>query len=71
MQSAIEKTKNKQGGTPVLRGTRLPVKQLIEYIREGYSFEQYARIFEVDPELARRAYKEAVSETRTQGREPA
>lgn len=71
MQSAIEKTKEKQGGTPVLRGTRLPVKQLIEYIREGYSFEQYARIFKVDPELARKAYAEAVSEARTRGREPA
>lgn len=71
MSSAIEKNQEVQGGTPVIRGTRLPVEHLIEHINADYSFEQYARIFRVDAELARRAYKEAVSKARTRGRKPA
>jgi uncharacterized protein (DUF433 family) len=71
MYSAIEKNQEVQGGTPVIRGTRLPVEHLIEHINADYSFEQYARIFHIDVDLARRAYREAVSETRTRGRQPA
>lgn len=71
MRSAIEKNQEVQGGTPVIRGTRLPVEHLIEHINADYSFEQYARIFHIDVKLARRAYREAVSETRTRGRQPA
>jgi len=71
MYSAIEKSQEVQGGTPVIRGTRLPVKHLVEHINADYSFEQYARIFRIDADLARRAYREAVRTTRTRGRQPA
>jgi uncharacterized protein (DUF433 family) len=71
MQSSIEQTKEIQGGTPVLRGTRLPVKHLIDHIKEGYSFEQYARIYKITPDLARSAYREAVGHGQTRGRKPA
>ncbi len=33
------------GGTPVFRGTRVPVKTLFDYIRWGYSLEEFLEYF--------------------------
>ena len=42
------------GGTPVFRGTRVPVKTLFEYLENDYSLEEFLECFpSVSRELAR------------------
>lgn len=33
------------GGTPVFRGTRVPVKTLFEYLENNYSLDQFIECF--------------------------
>jgi len=33
------------GGTPVFRGTRVPVSTLFEYLEDGYSLEEFLECF--------------------------
>jgi uncharacterized protein (DUF433 family) len=33
------------GGTPVFRGTRVPVKTLFEYLENNYSLEEFLECF--------------------------
>ena len=41
------------GGTPVFKGTRVPVKTLFEYLENNYSLEQFLECFpSVSRELA-------------------
>ncbi|OLD27957.1 MAG: hypothetical protein AUJ04_02745 [Acidobacteria bacterium 13_1_40CM_3_55_6] len=41
------------GGTPVFRGTRVPVKTLFEYLENDYSLEEFLECFpSVSRELA-------------------
>lgn len=41
------------GGTPVFKGTRVPVKTLFEYLENDYSLEQFLECFPpVSRELA-------------------
>jgi uncharacterized protein (DUF433 family) len=43
------------GGTPVFKGTRVPVRTLFEYLERGYSLEQFLDCFpSVTKEMARR-----------------
>lgn len=43
------------GGTPVFRGTRVPVKSLFEYLEDNYTLEQFTEFFPtVTREMARR-----------------
>ncbi len=43
------------GGTPVFRGTRVPVKTLFDYLENNYSLEQFLECFpSVTNEMARR-----------------
>lgn len=46
----VEKTPEKLGGTPVFAGTRIPVYLLIEYLREGYSVQEFVDQYDIDPE---------------------
>ena len=42
------------GGTPVFRGTRVPVKTLFEYLENDYSLEEFLECFpSVTNEMAR------------------
>ena len=42
------------GGTPVFKGTRVPVKTLFEYLENDYSLEQFLECFpSVTREMAR------------------
>ena len=42
------------GGTPVFRGTRVPVKTLFEYLENNYSLQEFLECFpSVSRELAR------------------
>jgi len=46
------------GGTPVFKGTRVPVKALFEYIEDNYTLEQFLDCFPtVTGEMARRILK--------------
>lgn len=43
------------GGTPVFKGTRVPVKTLFEYLEDNYSLEEFLECFpSVTRETARR-----------------
>ena len=43
------------GGTPVFKGTRVPVKTLFEYLENDYSLEEFLECFpSVTRDLARR-----------------
>jgi uncharacterized protein (DUF433 family) len=33
------------GGTPVFRGTRVPIKTLFEYLENNYSLEEFVECF--------------------------
>jgi uncharacterized protein (DUF433 family) len=33
------------GGTPVFKGTRVPVRTLFEYLESGYSLEEFIECF--------------------------
>jgi uncharacterized protein (DUF433 family) len=33
------------GGTPVFRGTRVPVKTLFEYLEDNYSLDEFLQYF--------------------------
>jgi len=43
------------GGTPVFKGTRVPVKSLFEYLDKDYTLEEFVECFpSVSKEMARR-----------------
>ncbi len=43
------------GGTPVFKGTRVPIKTLFEYIEDNYTLDQFLECFPtVTGEMARR-----------------
>ncbi len=43
------------GGTPVFKGTRVPVKTFFDYLENNYSLEQFLECFpSVTGEMARR-----------------
>ncbi len=42
------------GGTPVFKGTRVPVKTLFEYLENNYSLEEFLKCFpSVSRQMAR------------------
>jgi len=43
------------GGTPVFKGTRVPVKTLFEYLEANYTLDEFLECFpSVTPDMARR-----------------
>jgi uncharacterized protein (DUF433 family) len=54
----VEVDSGRQGGTPVLKGTRLPIGHLIQYWRHGYTLEEYLDEFSVDPKLVKKFLEE-------------
>jgi uncharacterized protein (DUF433 family) len=56
------------GGTPVFRGTRVPVKTLFEYLENNYSLEEFLECFpSVTKEIARRVLERSESALLTHG----
>lgn len=50
------------GGTPVFRGTRVPVKSLFDYLEDNYTLEQFVEFFPtVSIDLARRVLEKSES----------
>jgi uncharacterized protein (DUF433 family) len=48
------------GGTPVFKGTRVPVKTLFEYLEDNYSLEEFLECFPtVTREMARRILEQS------------
>ncbi len=45
IQSVIHSDPDIQGGVPVFRGTRTPVKNLFDYLEAGDSLEDFLRSF--------------------------
>ena len=51
MLKYIEKSPDKLGGTPVFAGTRIPVYIFLDYLREGYTVDDFLSQYDVDPDL--------------------
>jgi uncharacterized protein (DUF433 family) len=50
------------GGTPVFKGTRVPVKTLFEYLENNYTLDEFLECFpSVTLELARRVLESSES----------
>ncbi|HEX3355869.1 MAG TPA: DUF433 domain-containing protein [Tepidisphaeraceae bacterium] len=50
------------GGTPVFRGTRVPVKTLFDYLEDNYTFDQFLECFpSVTREMARQVLERSES----------
>jgi uncharacterized protein (DUF433 family) len=50
------------GGTPVFRGTRVPVRSLFDYLEDNYTLEQFTELFPTVPiEMARRVLQRSHS----------
>jgi uncharacterized protein (DUF433 family) len=50
------------GGTPVFKGTRVPVKTLFEYLSDNYTLEEFLECFpSVTPAQARQALERSES----------
>ena len=50
------------GGTPVFRGTRVPVKTLFEYLENNYTLDEFLECFpSVTRQLARRVLESSES----------
>jgi uncharacterized protein (DUF433 family) len=50
------------GGTPVFKGTRVPVKSLFEYLENDYRLEEFIACFpSVTREMARRVLERSES----------
>ena len=50
------------GGTPVFKGTRVPVKSLFEYLENNYTLEEFLECFpSVTPEMARLVLEQSES----------
>ena len=50
------------GGTPVFKGTRVPVKTLFEYLENNYTLDQFLECFpSVTRDLARRVLESSES----------
>jgi uncharacterized protein (DUF433 family) len=44
------------GGTPVFKGTRVPIKSLFDYLEDNYTLEEFLECFpSVTPEMAQTA----------------
>ena len=50
------------GGTPVFKGTRVPIKTLFEYLEDNYPLDEFLECFpSVTRELARRVLESSES----------
>jgi len=47
----IEVNPKKLGGTPVFRGTRIPVRILFDYLDEGGTVNTFLDQYDIDPDL--------------------
>ena len=53
------------GGTPVFKGTRVPVRSLFEYLESNYTLDEFLECFpSLQRELVRRVIREAGAELR-------
>lgn len=63
----IEVSLGKRGGEPVFRGTRIPIAYLSQYLRHGYTVEDFIEQYDVDPELVREVYRQKFSDGSERG----
>jgi uncharacterized protein (DUF433 family) len=50
------------GGTPVFKGTRVPIKTLFEYLEQNYTLAEFIECFpSVTPEMAHRLLERSES----------
>lgn len=47
----IEVNPKKMGGTPVFRGTRIPIHVLFDYLEEGHTVQDFIGQYDIDPDL--------------------
>jgi uncharacterized protein (DUF433 family) len=65
----MEVNPRKLGGTPVFRGTRIPVHVLFDDLEDGYTVQDVLDPYDIDPGLVH-GFMQAVRETFVTEREP-
>lgn len=56
-ETFLESSKSVLGGTPVFKGTRVPVKTLMDYLQEGDTLDDFLRDFPtIKRDQARQAF---------------
>jgi len=58
----IEVSLGKRGGEPVFRGTRIPIAHLSDYLRHGYTVEDFIEHHDIDPDLVWDVYRQTFSD---------
>ena len=62
LQSPIHSDPDILGGEPVIRGTRVPVKTLFDYLEDNYSLSEFVECFpSVTIEMAKRVLESSAS----------
>jgi Uncharacterized conserved protein len=65
----IEVSPRKHGGDPVFRGTRIPISFLAQYLKHGYTVEDFIEQYDIDPDLVHEVYRRKFSDDSERGRE--
>ena len=63
LEEAVWVDPARMSGVPCFRGTRLPVRQLFDWLEDGVPLDEFLRDFQIDPKAARavlRAGAEAI-----------
>jgi uncharacterized protein (DUF433 family) len=63
MDAIISSDTNVLGGTPVFRGTRVPVESLFDYLKHGRSIDYFLEQF---PTVQRSQVEQLLDDARTQ-----
>jgi uncharacterized protein (DUF433 family) len=70
-EDPIEVSPKKLGGKPVFRGTRIPISYLSQYLRDGYTVEDFIEVYDIDPDLVRQVYDEKFRDDEERGEKKA
>ena len=53
----IEVSLGKRGGEPVFRGTQIPISYLAQYLRHGYTTQDFIEQYDISPSLVQEVYQ--------------
>ena len=58
LEEAVWVDPGRMSGTPCFRGTRVPVRQLFDWLADGVELDQFLDDFQVDPRAAEAVLRE-------------
>ena len=52
LEKAVWLDPSRMSGVPCFRGTRLPVRQMFDWLEDGVTLDEFVRDFQIDPRAA-------------------